>query len=145
MRIISLQRNSVMLNAMKKINSSQTATKSDTRELKAGIKKIEQSAKTSNKKLRNEFSSLRSDLKSTKKSLFGQMLKLEENVESIDENQKRSEGKLDKLQNTLDSFLGRITNLEDENSLGTDQYSELDKKVNAHEKRIKHLEVTQPV
>lgn len=50
------------------------------------------------------------------------------------------EGKLDKLQNTLGSFLGRVDNLEKDNIVGAHHTRELRVQVDDHEKRITQME-----
>ena len=98
--------------------------------------------KTTNNKVatKKDIQVLRSESKSTKKSLFGQMLKLEERVVKVEGKVDVVDGKLDKLQISIDSFIGRITNREDDNTVGADHTRELRVEVDNHEKRIKHLE-----
>ncbi|GEM_PF-3086143 len=48
--------------------------------------------------------------------------------------------KLDKLQNTLDGFVGRVDDLTIENQVGTNQITELGEQVEGHEGRITRLE-----
>lgn len=106
--------------------------------------------KQSSKQLatKKDIQVLRSEFKSTKKSLFGQMLKLEEKVENVDEKLEKTKDELlehmkkqhNEVMTAVSNFAGRVETLEDENTLGTDRYSELDKKATDHEKRITRLE-----
>lgn len=48
--------------------------------------------------------------------------------------------KLDRLQNTLDGFVGRVDDLTIENQVGTNQITELREQVEGHEGRITRLE-----
>ncbi len=50
------------------------------------------------------------------------------------------DSKLDKLQNTLDGFVGTVDDLRTDNTVGTHHTRELQIKVNDHEKRLKQIE-----
>lgn len=52
----------------------------------------------------------------------------------------RLEAKLDKLQDTLDGFVGVVDDLRTDNSVGTYHTKELQIKVDDHEKRLKNVE-----
>lgn len=60
--------------------------------------------------------------------------------QKIDSSQKVLSAKLDKLQNTLDGFVGVVDNLRIENEVGADQTAELREKAADHERRITSLE-----
>lgn len=93
------------------------------------------------------------DLKKTEKNLRAEILKVEERVENLEEGQKRIEVRLesvesghksilshmkeqhDEVMTAVSNFAGRVEDLEEENSLGTKQYEN-------HEKRISKLDTT---
>ena len=75
----------------------------------------------------------KADLKNVEKNIRGEILKVEERVENLEEGQKRIEATLNKVSIQLDGFVGKVEALEQENLLGTDQYRD-------HEKRISKLE-----
>jgi len=106
----------------KKTNNTQVATKSDIQSLEKNIYE------------------LRTASKRTEKSLRGGMLKVEVRVENIEESQKRVETKLDKIDNTLDGFVGRVDNLAIDNEVGANQIHEIRKNIKNHENRITQLE-----
>jgi hypothetical protein len=54
----------------------------------------------------------------------------------------RLETKLDKLQNTLDGFVGVVDDLRTDNTVGTHHTHELQLRVDDHEKRLKHIELS---
>ena len=84
------------------------------------------------------------DLKSETKSIRGEILRVEEKVENIQDEIKElkidSQVRFDRLQNTLDSFVGGVDDLRIENTVGTHQTRELHLKVVSLEKRVKQLE-----
>lgn len=91
--------------------------------------------------------SIRSEFKRTEKALRGEILRVEESVENLEDGQKNLEdgqkqikAKLEKMDNTLISFVGRVDTLETENEIGTDQIHELRETTKDHEKRIAKLE-----
>lgn len=106
----------------KNTNGAQVATKADIQGLEKNIRE------------------LRTESKRTEKSLRGEILKVEERVESIEESQKRVETKLDKISNTLDGFVERVDNLTADNQVGAHHTRELRVQVDDHGKRIKQLE-----
>lgn len=82
----------------------------------------------------------KTDLKQVEKNLRGEILRVGERVESLEKGQKRLEkkidgvqetlgAKLDKLQNTLDGFVGTVDELRTENEVGAHQIRELDARV----------------
>jgi len=85
------------------------------------------------------------ELKKTEKNLRTEILKVEEKVETIQEQQqqmrlemtrmsnKMTEG-FTMLQNTLDGFVGRVDDLATDNQVGTHQTRELRIAVNDHKK-----------
>lgn len=79
--------------------------------------------------LRTEFQGLRTEFKRTEKSLRGEILRVEEKVENLEEGQKDIKATLVKLQNTLDGFVGTVDNLRTENEVGAHQTRELEKRV----------------
>lgn len=58
---------------------------------------------------------------------------------------KELDTKLDRLQNTLDGFVGRVDDLSVDNEIGTHHTRELQLKVNDLEKRVKHIESSKAV
>lgn len=113
----------------------QVATKSD-------IQRLEQSTKLNIQRLEKNIYQLITESKRTEKSLRGEILKVEERAENIEESQKRVETKLDKIGNTLDGFVGRVDNLAIDNEVGANQIHELRKNIKDHETRITQLETT---
>ena len=101
----------------------------DTVATKADISRLEQSTKADIQKLRIEIKAQRSDSKRIEKSLRREILKVEQRVENIEDGQKRIEAKVDRVLNTLDSFVGRLDTLETENEVGSHQIRELDVRV----------------
>lgn len=89
----------------------------------SAIKRVEKS-------LRSEF----------KRVLRQEILRVEKRVEDIQEQQKVASVKLDKIDKTLDGFVGRVDNLTIENEVGTKQVEELRERVDDHEERITKLE-----
>ena len=83
------------------------------------------------------------ELKNVEKNLRREILRVEKKVESIQDGQEDVKGMLDKLQNTLDGFVGRVDDLTIENQVGTNQIRELQDQVEGHETRIKVLESSQ--
>lgn len=109
---------------MNKVTGNQSATKDD-------LKKL----------------ATRTDLKQVEKTLRGEILRVEERVEVVEEgmkelNEKVSivDGKLDKLQNTLDGFVGVVDTLRTESEISVHHTREIQLKVKNHEDRISHLE-----
>lgn len=95
----------------------------------------------------------KTEIKQVEKTLRKEILRVEERVEAVQDGlkefKKEIEGKvsgidakLDKLQNTLDGFVGTVDTLRTGQEIGTYQLSELKNKVDNHEKRISHLEPT---
>ena len=119
---------------MQKVSSSdQPATKAD-------IQRIETSLK--NFATKDDFKkySTKTDLKRVEKSLRGEILRVEERVENLEEGQKRIEATVNRTANTLDAFLGRLDNLETDNEVGANQTRDLRVQVDNHEERISRLE-----
>lgn len=85
---------------------------------KADIQRLEKSTKADTHTLKTEF-------KRSEKSLRGEILRVEERVENLEDGQKRIEGKLDQVINTLDSFVGKVEKLETENEIGAHHVREL--------------------
>ncbi len=111
------------------MDTSKLATKKDIKYLKTDIK----------------------DLKAESKSIRREILRVEEKVDNLEEGQKRLEEelrelradnhtKLDRLQNTLDGFIGTVDDLRTDNTVGTHHTRELQIKVDDHEKRLKQIE-----
>ena len=86
--------------------------------------------------------SFRTELKKLEKTIRVEMLKIEKRVETLEEGQKRTEGKIDKISNQLDGFVGRVDDLTNDNEIGADQIHRLREDVKDHEKRIAKLEST---
>ncbi len=104
--------------------------------------------KSNNVATKNDIQGLRSDFKSSKKSLFGQMLKLEEKIENVEDRlgekiekaEVKLETKIDKLLTEVSNFAGRVETLEKENELGADQIHRVREDIKDHKKRITRLE-----
>ncbi len=145
------------------MDTSKFATKSDINNLqsdiqklekttKADISRLEQSTKADMKKLatKTELSAVKADTKSLKleiKYVRQDLLRLEERVENVEEGIKdlradnqKLDIKLDRLQNTLDGFVGRVDDLSVENEVGAHHTRELQIKVDDHDRRLKHIE-----
>ncbi len=87
---------------------------------------------------------LRNDFKKSEKSLRGEILKVEGKVEVLQEGQEDIKTMLDRLQNTLDGFVGTVDNLRIENEVGANQVRDLRELTDDHETRITKLESTAP-
>ena len=94
------------------MDTSKLATKVD-------IKKLEQSTKA--------------DIQRLEQSTKADIQKLRTDIQGLD-------AKLDKLQNTLDGFVGVVDDLRTDNTVGTYHTRELQEKVEDLEKRINKLE-----
>ncbi|MBI2442683.1 MAG: hypothetical protein HYV40_02100 [Candidatus Levybacteria bacterium] len=70
----------------------------------------------------------------------GEILRVEERVENLEEGQEDIKGKLVKLQNTMDKFVAGVDDLRTDNVVGAHHTRELELKAADHEKRIKQLE-----
>ncbi len=108
------------------MDTTKVATKKDIKDLKAELKS----------EFRLEFKSVR-----------GEILKVEERTENVEDGIKELKAdnqqlnaKLDKLQNTMDKFVGRVDDLSVDNEVGTHHTRELELKVDDHEKRLKIIE-----
>ena len=97
---------------------------------------------SNNPATKSDIRGLRSEFKRTEKSLRGELLRVEEKVENVEESQKRTEVILNKISNQLDGFVGRVDDLTNENEIGGDQIHELRKTAKDHEKRITKLETS---
>lgn len=71
----------------------------------------------------------RRELKQVEKNLRGEILRVEERLENLEGGQKRIETKVDRVLDTLDSFVGRLDTLETENEIGSHQIRQLDVRV----------------
>lgn len=71
----------------------------------------------------------KTELKIVERSLRGEILRVEEKVEELQEGQQEIKTTLIKLQNTLDGFVGTVDDLRTENEVGAHQITELDKRV----------------
>ena len=86
----------------------------------------------------------KAELKQVEKNLRGEILRVEVRLEGVEEGLKKElkevkedvhemygklTEKIDKLQNTMDSFLGAVDELRTENEVGGHQIRELDKRV----------------
>lgn len=104
---------------------NKTATKGDLKDLE---RKLEKSFK-------NE---LENKLKDTELAL---MIRIEDRVQETEENLKEAiRQSTNDLMTKIDSFAGKTKALEDENTIGTHQITELREKVDDHEGRITKLE-----
>nr|MBI5455548.1 hypothetical protein [Candidatus Levybacteria bacterium] len=119
---------------MKKVSSSdQPATKADIQRIETSLKKF--ATKEDLKKF-----ATKTELRRVEKSLRGEILRVEEKVENLEEGQKRIETTVNKTANVLDAFLGRLDNLEIDNKVGANQTRDLRVRVDNHEERISRLE-----
>jgi wobble nucleotide-excising tRNase len=84
----------------------------------------------------------KNDIEKLRTEMNKGVVKLEARVEDIEEVQKRIDVKLDKLQNTLDKFVGIVDDLRTENSVGAYHTRELQLKILELEKRVKLLEAS---
>lgn len=123
-----------------KSDKNQVATKKDVNLLKGELKEVKGELKGDIKKLDIKVSATRSDLKRTKSVLWQELLKVEGRLEGVEEGQKGLDLKLDRIQNTLDGFVGTVDDLRKENTAGADLIEEVEIKVVDHEKRIANLE-----
>ncbi len=93
--------------------------------------------------------STKSDLRKESKLLHSEIFRVEIKVENIQDEIKdlksdniNLDSKLDKLQNTLDGFVGRVDDLSIDNEVGTHQTRELQIKVTDLEDRVERLETS---
>ncbi len=83
----------------------------------------------------------KSELKRTEKVLREEILRVEERLERTEEKlSKQMREQHNEVMTTLSNFGGRVTTLEDENTVGADHTRELRVEVDDHEKRITNLE-----
>lgn len=75
----------------------------------------------------------RIEFKKTERVLRQDILKVEERLEGVEEGQKGLDIKLDKIQNTLDGFVGAVEDLRKEDAAG-------ELRLRDHEERIARLE-----
>jgi hypothetical protein len=78
---------------------------------------------------KTDLKRVETDLKRVERSLRGEILRVEERGETIEDGQKRIEVKVDRVLNTLDAFVGRLETVGTANEVGTHQMCELDKRV----------------
>src|SRR3989344_2082685 len=96
--------------------------------------------KTDIKKIVKSIAELKSESRSTKKSLWREILRVEERAEvTEDKLSKQMKEQHDQVMNTLSDFTGRVKDLENENTVGADQYREHDVKIKDHEARLTTL------
>lgn len=147
------------------VDNNQVATKKDVQKLEKDIQKLEgsidtlaQSTKKDIKELDAKFAArfaTKSELKNVEKNLRAEILRVEEKVETLEDGQQaikqqltaveqKLETKIDRILQTLDSFVGRVDNLTTDNEVGTHHTRELRIQIDGHEKRIKHLESSTP-
>lgn len=100
-----------------KSNSNQLATKEDIQKLAS-----------------------RNELKRVERALRQEIIKVEERLEGVEEGQGEISVKLDRIEKTLDGFVGTVDDLRKENTAGADLTRELEVKVDNHEQRITKLE-----
>ena len=101
------------------MDTSKIATKTDIKKLKAELTTDIKFVKEVINELKEEIRELR--------------------TENRDNDQKHNT-KLDRLQNTLDGFVGRVDDLSVDNEVGTHHTRELELKVESLEKRVNQLE-----
>lgn len=95
------------------IDTTNFATKTDIQRLEQGMRKF----------------STKTELKAVERSLRGEILRVEEKVENLEEGQQEIKASLVKLQNTLDRFVGTVDDLRTDNQVGAHQVRELDVRV----------------
>ncbi len=84
----------------------------------------------------------KSDIKNLKAEIRAEIRELRVETKTYN---KELDTKLDKLQNTLDGFVGRVDDLSVDNEIGTHHTREIQLKVNDLEKRVKHIESSKTV
>lgn len=109
-----------MNNAVTKEDLKSLATKADIQRLEQDMKRFATKA---------DVTVLRGEFKRTEKSLRGEILRVEEKVENLEEGQQEIKASLVKLQNTLDRFVGTVDDLRTDNQVGAHQVRELDVRV----------------
>lgn len=113
-----------MNNAVTKEDLKFLATKADIQRLEQDMERLEQDMKRFATKA--DVTGLRGEFKRTEKSLRGEILRVEEKVEVLEEGQQEIKASLVKLQNTLDGFVGTVDDLRTDNQVGAHQLIELD-------------------
>lgn len=94
--------------------------------------------------IKNLAKIFRAELKKTERVLRTEILRVEERVEGVEDGQKETNIKLNRIEKTLDGFVGRVDDLTIENKFGADHIHELRKQAKNHEGRITKLESPQP-
>lgn len=106
----------------KQSDNTQPATKTDIRTLRTDFKRTEKSLRSESLRIEEQYEHLDDQVKDIKDQLT-----------DLQEVQKRTEGKIDKLTNTVVNFVGRVATLEEENVVGGHHMRELDKRLTKHE------------
>lgn len=119
----------------KKSTTNQVATKDDIQVLRNDLKGF-----VTKDDLKKFEKSLRAEFKKSDKSLRGEILRVEEKVENLEEGQKRIEATVNRTASILDGFVGRVDNLTADNEVGANQTRDLRVQVDDHERRISRLE-----
>ncbi len=130
------------------MDNTQVATKADIQQLeqstKADISTVRSELKDVRSELKAEIKAVKTELKSDIKSLRQEILRVEEKVEKLEEDIKEFKidigAKLDRLQNTMDGFIGAVDDLRTDNTVGTHHTRELQKRVDDHEARLQQIE-----
>lgn len=122
------------------MDNTQVATKADVSELKSELKGDIKTVNTDIKKLEQSTKAEIRTVKTDIKYLRQAVLRVEERVENLEEGQTEIKTKLNKLQNTLDGFLGVVDDLRTDNTVGAHHTLELQIKIADHEKRLKYIE-----
>ena len=104
------------------------------------IRKVEEALKS---ELKQTEKVLRAELKRGDRVLRDEILKVEENLEKVEEKLiKKMDEQHDEVMTNVSNFAGRVETLETENEIGADQIHRLREDVKNHEKRIAKLEST---
>ena len=120
------------------MDTTQVAAKSDIKilrtELNSDIKRLEAKIHAVEKRLNAKIDAV-------EKRLNAKIDAVEERLNAkIDAVEERLSTKLDKIMNILDGFVGVVDDLRTDNTVGTHQTRELQKKVDDHEERLQQVE-----
>lgn len=116
---------------MNKTNNTQVATKADINRIESKLHTFATKDDLKRFATKDDLKKFATkiELKHVEKNLRGEILRVEEKVEELQEGQQEIKTTLVKLQNTLDGFVGTVETLRTENEVGAHQLRELDKRV----------------
>lgn len=95
---------------------------------------MKSNSKSESSEIIQEIKKVRREIKNTERALRDEMLRVEEKLENkIDKVDQKLDVKFDKVITDVSNFAGRVETLEEENEIGSDQISKLNKRMTALE------------